>query len=372
MTPAGSVGRLCESGPFARAVVGNCETDRRHCSPAAQSGGRGFSIEDRKWRGTYEPDDESVIVGHNDDKSNGQPHFALLYLRPEMMNPTEALRAGMTGRETTIVTRELTVAHFHPTMPEVYGTPFMIYLLEVAASNAIKGHLPEGWASVGYEVHVKHLAPTPVGRTVTATARLYSIDGRFVKFTVEAHDGVAKIGQGTHVRALIELSRFKKKLARRKPASPANRTTATAPLCVLRALYGFQTLFRRPAKPQSVQRGLASLSRDQRKRRATTDHTDSTDKKADEDWQIALNPPHGFASAPMAEWRNGGMNPLPWSLSRLFISVIAAAFVRGLKPLIRGSHSLRAQRTQSKSVARPSLPEFVPRYEAAICESESR
>jgi predicted thioesterase len=65
---------------------------------------------------------------------------------------------------------------------------------------------------VGYEVHVKHLAPTPVGRTVTATARLDSIDGRFVKFSVEAHDGVAQISTGTHVRALIDRSRFNKNL----------------------------------------------------------------------------------------------------------------------------------------------------------------
>src|SRR5580698_3047637 len=109
------------------------------------------------------------------------------------MNPTEALRPGMTGSETTIVTRELTVAHFHPTMPEVYGTPFMIYLLEVAASNAIRAHLPAGWVSVGYEVHVKHLAPTPVGRTVIAHAQVESVDGRFITFSVDAHDGVAQI-----------------------------------------------------------------------------------------------------------------------------------------------------------------------------------
>jgi hypothetical protein len=44
-------------------------------------------------------------------------------------------------------------------------------------------------------------------------------------------------------------------------------------------------------KPQRTQRGLASLSRTQKKSRVTTDHTDSTDKKTDEDWQIALNPP---------------------------------------------------------------------------------
>ena len=70
------------------------------------------------------------------------------------MDPTAALRAGMTGSETTVVTRELTVAHFHPTMPEVYGTPFLIYLLEVAASNAIREHLSEGWVSEIGRAHV--------------------------------------------------------------------------------------------------------------------------------------------------------------------------------------------------------------------------
>ena len=128
------------------------------------------------------------------------------------MDPTHKLRAGMTGGAETIVTRELTVAHFHPEMPEVYGTPFMIYLIEVAASNTIRPHLPEGWVSVGYEVNVKHLAATPIGRTVVARARLESIDGRFVSFSVEAHDGVERIGTGTHVRALVDLARFNQKL----------------------------------------------------------------------------------------------------------------------------------------------------------------
>ena len=116
----------------------------------------------------------------------------------------------MTGSETTIVTREITVAHFHPQMPEVYGTPFMIYLMEVAASNAIQGLLPGGWVSVGAEVSVKHLAATPVARTVTATARVESVNERLVTFSVEAHDGVERIGIGTHVRAAVELARFER------------------------------------------------------------------------------------------------------------------------------------------------------------------
>ena len=70
---------------------------------------------------------------------------------------------GASARKSVVVTRDLTVAHFHPNMPEVYGTPMMIYLMEVAAAEAIEKHLPDGWASVGAIVSVRHLAATPVG-----------------------------------------------------------------------------------------------------------------------------------------------------------------------------------------------------------------
>jgi len=56
---------------------------------------------------------------------------------------------GAIGTRSQVVTRELTVAHSHPEMPEVYGTPFMICLMEVAATQAAAPYLPEGWVSVG-------------------------------------------------------------------------------------------------------------------------------------------------------------------------------------------------------------------------------
>ena len=128
------------------------------------------------------------------------------------MNPTERIQPGLTGLETVVVTREITVAHFHPGMPEVYGTPFMIYLMEVAASNAIQDLLPAGWVSVGTEVNVKHLAATPLARTVTATARVESVSERLVTFVVDAHDGVDRIGVGTHARTVVDLARFERHL----------------------------------------------------------------------------------------------------------------------------------------------------------------
>ena len=129
------------------------------------------------------------------------------------MDALAAIRPGMTGSETTRVTREVTVAHFHPEMPEVYGTPFMIYLMEVAASNAIQPFLPAGSVSVGAEVNVRHLAATPVGHTVTAKATVTAVGKRTVTFAVEAFDEAERIGEGTHVRAVIDRSRFERNLA---------------------------------------------------------------------------------------------------------------------------------------------------------------
>ena len=134
------------------------------------------------------------------------------------MNATERIHPGMTGLATTRVTRESTVAHFHPEMPEVYGTPFMIYLMEVAASNAIQPFLPVGWVSVGAEVNVRHLAATPVGHTVSATARVTAVSERFVTFAVGAVDGRERIGEGTHVRAVIDLARFGRNLGGKRAA----------------------------------------------------------------------------------------------------------------------------------------------------------
>jgi predicted thioesterase len=98
-------------------------------------------------------------------------------------------------------------------MPFVLGTPMMILAIETAANEAVRPYLPSGWATVGSEVNVRHLAPTPIGRTVTATARLVEVSGRSLTFAVEAHDGVRKIGEGTHRRRAVNLESFAKRLA---------------------------------------------------------------------------------------------------------------------------------------------------------------
>lgn len=128
------------------------------------------------------------------------------------MNVTANIPVGASAEQVIVVTREMTVAHFVAAMPAVYGTPIMIFHMETTAGAAITPHLPEGWVSVGVLVNVKHLAATPVGARVTVRAEVIAVEGHTVTFNVEAHDGVDKIGEGTHVRAAVEVARFMKRV----------------------------------------------------------------------------------------------------------------------------------------------------------------
>ena len=129
------------------------------------------------------------------------------------MKQALSIPVGTKGETIIEVGREMTVAFYADDMPEVYGTPIMIYHMEVTAAHSIEPYLPEGWVSVGVVVNVKHLAATPVGAKVTVRSEVIAVDGYTVTFSVEAHDGFEKIGEGTHVRACVEMARFMKKMA---------------------------------------------------------------------------------------------------------------------------------------------------------------
>ena len=121
-----------------------------------------------------------------------------------MQDPLERIVVGMIGEAEVAVTPEITVGHHVPGMPMVYGTPFMILLMEIASGRAIRPHLPDGFVSVGSHVDVRHLAPTPIGRRVVATAHVIKKTRTSVLFAVEARDGDRLIGQGTHRRGVVD------------------------------------------------------------------------------------------------------------------------------------------------------------------------
>jgi fluoroacetyl-CoA thioesterase len=117
----------------------------------------------------------------------------------------EQLKPGLSAEVTAIVDDSLVVKH---TGGEgVFSTPSMIGMMERAGIQAVQDCLPEGYTTVGFEVHVKHFAPTAKGKTVTARAELLEVDGRKLRFKVEAHDDEKKVGDGTHRRAIIQIGK---------------------------------------------------------------------------------------------------------------------------------------------------------------------
>ena len=133
------------------------------------------------------------------------------------MDALDNIRIDMTAEKTVTVTTEMTVGRFVAHMPQVYATPMMILHMEMESGSAIGAHLPEGFVSVGMEVKVRHLAATPVDRTVRAIARVIKIDPKSVVFDVEAWDGDRKIGDGTHRRGIVNVREFENRFGVRRP-----------------------------------------------------------------------------------------------------------------------------------------------------------
>jgi predicted thioesterase len=119
-----------------------------------------------------------------------------------------SLQPGMTARIERIVTEDDTAVRFGSGEVQVFATPMMIALMEKAALTAVDPHLPQGYATVGTTVEIAHLAATPVGMTVYATAELVEVDGKKLRFKIEAFDEQDKIGEGWHGRYIIKTDRF--------------------------------------------------------------------------------------------------------------------------------------------------------------------
>lgn len=117
---------------------------------------------------------------------------------------------GAEFQVTQTVTPELTAAAVGSGALAVFGTPFMLAMMENAAMQCLGQFLEEAQGSVGTHLDVSHDAPTPVGMAVTATAKItgVSANGKMVDFSVEASDEKGLIGKGVHTRAIINAERF--------------------------------------------------------------------------------------------------------------------------------------------------------------------
>lgn len=129
------------------------------------------------------------------------------------MNPDfPSLIAGIKGNISLVVELKDTAARYGSGLIEVFATPAMIGLMEATAQQSVMPMLPEGYITLGTEVHVKHLKATPVGGKVTCQTSLIDIDGRKLVFSVSASDEYGEIGSGTHTRFIVDEKKFMQKL----------------------------------------------------------------------------------------------------------------------------------------------------------------
>jgi fluoroacetyl-CoA thioesterase len=134
------------------------------------------------------------------------------------------LKVGDRHRFTYRVPPDKTVPHLYPespdwrAMPEVFATGFLVGLIEWACLDHLKPSFEPGEGSLGVLIEASHDAATPPGLLVTVDIEVDRVEGRRIGWTVEAHDGIDRIGRGRHERMVIRWDRFLPKVQAKAPA----------------------------------------------------------------------------------------------------------------------------------------------------------
>ncbi len=121
------------------------------------------------------------------------------------------LEAGLSHTSYIVVSKDNTAVTLGSGDLPVFATPAMVALMENAAMLAVAQHIGEGQTTVGAMMQTSHLAPSPIGATISATATLTEVSGRKLTFKVSAAQEDTLIGEGTHIRYIVDREKFMEK-----------------------------------------------------------------------------------------------------------------------------------------------------------------
>jgi len=121
-------------------------------------------------------------------------------------------RIGLTGELAFQIEPQHAIDFATDGMPAVLSTPNLVGFLERTAWEAMTGRLDDNERSVGTEIELRHLAPTPVGQTIHCTARVIHAEDREVTFQISARDERELIARGLHKRAVIRVESFSRRV----------------------------------------------------------------------------------------------------------------------------------------------------------------
>jgi predicted thioesterase len=118
------------------------------------------------------------------------------------------LRVGEAAEASQEVTAERTASHIGSGALRVYATPAMALFVERTCRDLVERHLPEGQTTVGVELHVRHLAPSPLGSVVHLRAEVVAVEGQRIDFRCRLWDDQEPVGEVEHSRRVIDTARF--------------------------------------------------------------------------------------------------------------------------------------------------------------------
>lgn len=122
------------------------------------------------------------------------------------------LETGLKHTSEQTVSEALTAMQMGSGDLPVFATPAMLALMENAAMMAVVNELPEGCTTVGGHIESSHLRPSKIGEKVSAVAEVTKIDGKKIEFRVAAYSGETLLGEGTHLRFVVDKEKFISKL----------------------------------------------------------------------------------------------------------------------------------------------------------------
>jgi predicted thioesterase len=129
--------------------------------------------------------------------------------------PFPTIPVGLEHTLAVPVTRDLSADALGNPGVRAYATPMLVLGVEQAAVAAITPYLDDGFISLGTHVDLRHLAPTPVGSDARIRVRLEAVEGRRLRFSVVAEDGIERIAVGDHERYLARTADFLDRLERK-------------------------------------------------------------------------------------------------------------------------------------------------------------
>ena len=127
------------------------------------------------------------------------------------MTMTKPLTVGIKGRTDITVDASVSAKKAASGEMDVFGTPYVIALMEQTADESVRPYLEEGCATVGTLVNIRHTAATPMGMAAYGESELLEVDGRRLVFRVAVYDEVSCVADGTHERFIIQKDKFMKK-----------------------------------------------------------------------------------------------------------------------------------------------------------------